>query len=155
MAAVPAPRRVPNGSEISPLSTAGQIVHAWSRQRKDEHRRKARKTKSLTCNNKTGHGCSASAWPPRAVLLPIAGSIPSTCSRTSGAAPIGTDTERRTLRSLTSLNLGEPRLADASTFALRLRSCICDSPGRLPAFRCRENWLRASLDRGPRLSSEI
>ena len=45
------------------------------------------------------------ARPPRAVLLPIVGSIPSTCSRTSGAAPIGTNTERRTLRSLTSLNL--------------------------------------------------
>ena len=33
------------------------------------------------------------AWPPRAVLLPIAGSTPSTCSRTSGAATIGLDTE--------------------------------------------------------------
>src|SRR5258708_5161519 len=33
------------------------------------------------------------AWPPRAVLLPIAGSIPSTGSRTSGAATIGLDTE--------------------------------------------------------------
>ena len=32
----------------------------------------------------------------RAVLLPIVGSIPSTCSRTSGAATIGLDTERPT-----------------------------------------------------------
>ena len=31
------------------------------------------------------------AWPPRAVPTPIAGSIPSTCSRTSGAATIGLD----------------------------------------------------------------
>ena len=35
------------------------------------------------------------AWPPRAVLSPIAGSIPTTRSRASGAATIGPDTERQ------------------------------------------------------------
>ena len=35
------------------------------------------------------------AWPQRAELTPIAGSIPCTRSRASGAAPIGTDTERQ------------------------------------------------------------
>ena len=35
------------------------------------------------------------AWRPRAVLTPIAGSIPSTRSRTSDAAPIGAGTERQ------------------------------------------------------------
>ena len=35
------------------------------------------------------------AWPPRAELTPIAGSIPSTLSRASGAATIGPDTERQ------------------------------------------------------------
>ena len=34
------------------------------------------------------------AWPPRAVQTPIAGSIPTTRSRASGAATIGPDTER-------------------------------------------------------------
>jgi len=33
------------------------------------------------------------AWPPRAVLTLIAGSIPNTRSRPSGVAPIATDTE--------------------------------------------------------------
>ena len=35
------------------------------------------------------------AWPLRAELTPIAGSIPSTRSRASGAATIGPDTERQ------------------------------------------------------------
>ena len=35
------------------------------------------------------------AWPPRAVLSPIAGSIPTTRSPSSGAATIGPDTERQ------------------------------------------------------------
>ena len=35
------------------------------------------------------------AWPPRAVLTPIAGSIPATRSRDSGAATIDPDTERQ------------------------------------------------------------
>src|SRR5262245_9595818 len=36
------------------------------------------------------------AWPPRSELTPIAGSIPSTRSRASGAATIDPDTERLT-----------------------------------------------------------
>ena len=35
------------------------------------------------------------AWPPRAVLSPIAGSIPTTRSPASGAATIDPDTERQ------------------------------------------------------------
>jgi hypothetical protein len=35
------------------------------------------------------------AWPPRAVLTPVAGSIPTTRSRASGAATICPDTERQ------------------------------------------------------------
>ena len=38
------------------------------------------------------------AWPPRAVLSPIAGSIPTTRSPASGAATIDPDTERQPRR---------------------------------------------------------
>ena len=39
-----------------------------------------------------------SAWPPRAVLSPIAGLIPATLSRSSGGATIDPDTERPSRR---------------------------------------------------------
>src|SRR6202011_3888555 len=71
------------------------------------------------------------AWPPRAVLTTIAGSIPSTRSRASGAAPIGTDTE-----------------AAARSYLVDARMPpIMSSP---ELFRAREIWIDDALCRAAR-----
>ena len=71
------------------------------------------------------------AWPPRAVLSPIAGSIPSTPSRASSAAPIGTDTE-----------------AAARSYLVDARMPpIMSVPG---LFRAREIWIDDALCRAAR-----
>ena len=78
----------------------------------------------------------AHAWPPRAVLTPIAGSIPSTRSRTGGTALIGPDTERQRCRALRQCaascrcrdSRGRPRSGSASPRSARHHRNLSNNP---------------------------
>jgi hypothetical protein len=79
------------------------------------------------------------AWPPRAVLSPIAGSIPTTRSPASGAATIDPDTESAISSTGSVIAAAPARAARTSATCWRTaaRRCSVRSPGnsRPPRFR--------------------